>query len=109
MKCLNCGQENKETAKNCKKCSRDLTLAPAWFPDWRWHVRTLSAIYILLIVAFLTAKWFLRKLPPPYHIREIPAEMTPWLKYKTSANPKSDSALAAPAKAQTPSAPKTEK
>ena len=94
MKCLNCGQENKDIAKLCKKCGRDLTLPPAWFPDWRWHVRTLAAIYAALIVLFFTAKWLLRKLPPPYDIRDIPAEMTPWLKNRAPSGTDSSKASA---------------
>ena len=95
MKCLNCGQDNKETANICKKCGRDLTLPPAWFPDWRWHVRTLAVIYTALIVLFFTAKFLLRRLPPPYDTRNIPSEMTPWLKY--IANSGAESSRAAPA------------
>lgn len=80
MKCLNCGQDNKDAARACKKCGRDLSLAPSWFPTWRWHVRTLATIYSALIVLFFAAKFILAKLPPPYNIRYIPPEMTPWLK-----------------------------
>jgi len=95
MKCFNCGQENKDTARACKKCGRDMTLPPVWFPDWRWHVRTLATIYTVLIIAFFAAKWLLRRLPPPYDIRDIPADMTPWLKHKTP--PDDEAAKAAPA------------
>lgn len=79
MKCMNCGQENKDTAKACKKCSRDLLTPPAWFPDTNWHVRTLSLIYIALTVAYFGVNFFLRQLPKPYHLRDIAPEMTPWL------------------------------
>jgi len=79
MKCLNCGQENRAALKFCKKCGRDLTIPPVWFPDWRWHLKTLSWIYITVTVAFFTVSWLLHKLPPPYDQRQIPAEMTPWL------------------------------
>lgn len=80
MKCPDCGFENKETAKNCKKCQRDLAAAPAWFPDWKWHARTLGIIYAALVVIYFSVSFALRKLPEPYHIRKIPPEMTPWLK-----------------------------
>ena len=80
MKCMNCGQENKDTAKACKKCSRDLTIPPAWFPDAKWHLRTLGIIYACLIVFYFGVSYLLRKLPKPYHIRRIPIEMTPWLR-----------------------------
>ncbi|MBI4425215.1 MAG: zinc ribbon domain-containing protein [Elusimicrobia bacterium] len=80
MKCHNCGSENKDAAKICKKCARDLSVPPAWFPDWRWHARTLGIIYGGLIVAYFSVSFVLRKLPPPYHLRQIAPEMTPWLK-----------------------------
>lgn len=79
MKCTNCGQENRPTLKFCKKCNTDLTLPPAWFPDWRWHLKTLSWIYLTLIAGFFTVSYLLHKLPPPYDQRQIPPEMTPWL------------------------------
>ena len=80
MKCMNCGQENKDTAKACKKCGRDLTIPPAWFPDAKWHLRTLVIIYAVLTAAYFGISFLLRKLPQPYHIRKIPVEMTPWLR-----------------------------
>ena len=80
MKCMNCGQENKDTAKACKKCGRGLTVAPAWFPDARWHLKTLGIIYACLIVLYFGVSYLLRRLPKPYHIRQIPIEMTPWLR-----------------------------
>lgn len=79
MKCPNCGYENRPTLKYCKKCARDLTLAPIWFPNWRWHLKVLSVIYLILIVGFFVIRFLLHKLPPPYNIRQIPPEMTPWL------------------------------
>lgn len=80
MKCLNCGQENKDTAKACKKCSRDLTIPPAWFPDAQWHMKTLGTIYVFLVIAYFAITYSLKQLPKPYHIRQIAPEMTPWLK-----------------------------
>ncbi|MBI4802170.1 MAG: zinc ribbon domain-containing protein [Elusimicrobia bacterium] len=79
MKCLNCGQENRATLKFCKKCGRDLTAPPIWFPDWKWHLKTLSWIYISVTALFFAVSYLLHKLPPPYNQRQIPAEMTPWL------------------------------
>ncbi|HVA65783.1 MAG TPA: zinc ribbon domain-containing protein [Elusimicrobiota bacterium] len=81
MRCLNCGQENKDTAKNCRKCGGDFTLAPAWFPDWRWHAKTLAIIYAGVIVFYYGVTFLLRRLPAPYQIRHIPIEMTPWLRH----------------------------
>ena len=80
MKCTACGQENKDTQKACKKCGRDLRTPPAWFPDAAWHLRTLGIIYAALIVAYFVVSFLLKQLPKPYHIREIPPEMTPWLR-----------------------------
>jgi len=79
MKCTNCGQENRAALKFCKKCGVDLTLPPAWFPDWRWHLKALSCIYLILVALFFTVSYLLHKLPPPYDQRQIPPEMTPWL------------------------------
>lgn len=80
MKCTNCGQENKDASKECRKCGRDLAVSPAWFPDARWHLRTLGIIYGVLIAFYFSVSALLAKLPRPYHLREIPIEMTPWLK-----------------------------
>jgi hypothetical protein len=80
MKCPNCANENKDTAKVCKKCGRDLSMPPAWFPDWKWHARTLAIIYACVTAAYFVVTFALRRLPAPYQIREIPAELTPWLK-----------------------------
>ena len=80
MKCPNCSQENKETAKQCRKCGRDFSVPPAWFPDFKWHARTLGILYALIVVFYLSVNFALRQLPKPYHIRQIPAELTPWLK-----------------------------
>ncbi|OIO09994.1 MAG: hypothetical protein AUJ52_05540 [Elusimicrobia bacterium CG1_02_63_36] len=80
MKCPNCAQENKEAAEACRKCGRDLSIPPAWFPDWRWHARALSVIYTVLVIAYFTVSFALRKMPEPFHIRKLPPEITPWLK-----------------------------
>ncbi len=80
MKCPNCSQDNKDAAKACRKCGRDLTVPPAWFPDWRWHGRALGMIYAGLVVLYLGVSFVLKRLPEPYHIRRIPAELTPWLR-----------------------------
>ena len=86
MKCPNCGYENRAALKLCKKCSSDLTLAPVWFPNWRWHLKTLSWIYITLIAVFFATSFLLKKLSPPHDIRKIPPQMTPWLyPHKTPA------------------------
>lgn len=102
MKCVNCGQENKDTAKACKKCSRDLSIPPAWFPDARWHIRALGLIYAGLIILYFGVSAALKRLPRPYHLRSIPIEMTPWLRSGPKHLPEEE--LKAP-----PQAPQAEK
>jgi hypothetical protein len=84
MKCPNCGNDNRSALKFCKKCGSDLTLPPAWFPGWRWHLRALAWIYVVLVVFFFGVSYLLHKLPPPYDQRHIPSEMTPWLNPHTA-------------------------
>lgn len=81
MKCANCGADNKETAKACKKCGRELTVTPVWFPDAKWHAKALGTIWILLTVFYFGVTAALKTLPKPYNIRKIPIEMTPWLRH----------------------------
>ncbi|MGA2089990.1 MAG: zinc ribbon domain-containing protein [Endomicrobiales bacterium] len=75
MKCPKCQFENKESAKNCKKCGTDLKTVPMWQPTWRWYLTTLSTIYGILIVLFFVLNIVLK----PY-LRQIPKDITPWLK-----------------------------
>lgn len=82
MKCPNCGFENRATVRFCKKCSVDMTKPPVWFFDARWHLKALLVIYIVLTALYFLTGHLLRKLPPPYDQRIIPAEMTPWLNPK---------------------------
>lgn len=58
--------------------SRPPTSAP-WVPDVRWHLKVLGGIYLFLIVVYFGLTAFLSRLPAPYGLRDIPAEMTPWL------------------------------
>ncbi|MBI4371183.1 MAG: zinc ribbon domain-containing protein [Elusimicrobia bacterium] len=79
MKCVSCGQDNKDAARACRKCGRDLAVPPAWFPDAAWHLKTLGIIYASLTVVYFGVTALLSTLPRPYHLRRIPLEMTPWL------------------------------
>lgn len=81
MKCPTCGQENSIQAHNCRKCNADLTQPPSWWPNWKWHIKTLSCIYLILIAGFFVISFILHRLPPPYDQREISPEMTPWLNH----------------------------
>lgn len=103
MKCSGCGSENKDTTKSCRKCGRDMAIAPAWFPDARWHLRTLAVIYSGLIVLYFGVSAALSKLPKPYHLRHIPVEMTPWLAPGGKVHLPEDK-LKAPAQPTVPSA-----
>lgn len=95
MKCQSCGQDNKDSAKNCKKCGREVGVQPAWFPDGAWHLKTLGAIYAALVLVYFGVNFLLGHLPRPYHLRDIPAEMTPWLRKGPKHLPEKD--LKAPA------------
>jgi hypothetical protein len=56
--------------------------APLWRPTWKWHLKVLTAIYIGLTAAYFAIDHFLARLPEPYRLRDVPPEMTPWLKNK---------------------------
>lgn len=80
MKCPKCGHLNKEGLKACKKCNTLLVIEPLWTPDWQTHRKMLIWIFSTLLVVFFGLKLILHKLPDPYRIRQIPLEVTPWLK-----------------------------
>lgn len=79
MKCLLCQTDNKENTKNCRKCGSSLSVEPMWQPTWKWHAKTLSIIYVVLIVLYFGISAFLSRVPKPYRMREVPQEVTPWL------------------------------
>jgi len=80
MKCPSCQIDLRDDAKNCKKCGLDLQAAPMWKPSWKWHVRVLGIIYVVLVLAYFVISHFLKKLPPPYRLRDVPKDVTPWIK-----------------------------
>lgn len=80
MKCVICQTDNKENAKNCRKCGVDLQLEPLWRPTWSWHLKTLGVIYVILVIAYFAISKFLSTVPQPYRMREVPKEITPWIK-----------------------------
>jgi hypothetical protein len=55
-------------------------LGDAWRPSWMWHVKVLAGIYIFLTVFYFAVDHWLSRLPEPYRLRDVPMEMTPWLK-----------------------------
>ncbi len=65
--------------KSKKAAAQEALISPPWFPDAKWHLRTLLLIYGVLIVAYLGISRVLSGLPKPYQLRRIPMEMTPWL------------------------------
>ncbi|MCG3203496.1 MAG: hypothetical protein KCHDKBKB_00164 [Elusimicrobia bacterium] len=56
------------------------SMEPLWQPTWKWHLKVLAGVYVFLIFAYFAVSTFLSKVPPPYRLREIPKELTPWMK-----------------------------
>jgi hypothetical protein len=74
MKCPKCQADNKDTAKNCRKCGVELAVIPIWKPDWKWHLKVLGIVYVFLIFLYFGLNILLK----PY-MRQIPKDITPWL------------------------------
>lgn len=72
-------QQSQQSKKSKKAAAQEALISPPWFPDAKWHLRTLGVIYGVLIVAYFGISHALSRLPKPYHLRRIPMEMTPWL------------------------------
>ncbi len=72
-------QQSQQSKKSKKAAAQEALISPPWFPDAKWHARTLGIIYVILIVAYFGISHLLSRLPKPYHLRHIPMEMTPWL------------------------------
>lgn len=72
-------QPSQQSKKAKKAAAQEALISPPWFPDARWHARTLGVIYTILVVAYFAVSHGLSMLPKPYHLRKIPMEMTPWL------------------------------
>ena len=68
-----------QSKKSKKAAAQEALIPPPWFPDAKWHVKTLASIYAILILAYFGISHLLSRLPKPYHLRRIPMEMTPWL------------------------------
>jgi hypothetical protein len=62
------------------KKDKNAAPAAAWRPTLRWHLKTLGGIYLALILFYAALTAFLSRVPPPYKLRDIPQEVTPWLK-----------------------------
>ena len=75
IECKNCGGMNKPDAKFCKKCGRELAEIIPWKPTWKWHLKVLIIIYVTLVAVFFLLNWLLA----PY-LRDIPKDITPWLR-----------------------------
>ena len=80
MKCIVCQTENKDGVKACKKCGVDINHELLWQPSWKWHFKVLGVIYAILVVAYFGISQFLSRIPEPYRMREVPKDITPWLK-----------------------------
>jgi hypothetical protein len=70
---------DRQKHKSKKALQAEIELAPPWFPDAKWHLRTLLTIYAIVTAAYFGVSALLSTLPKPYHLRQIPIEMTPWL------------------------------
>lgn len=55
-------------------------MEPMWQPTWQWHAKVLAGVYVALTGAYFAMSAFLSRVPPPYKLREIPKEITPWIK-----------------------------
>ena len=80
MKCIACQTENKDDAKNCRKCGVTMAMEPLWRPSWQWHGKVLGIIYVALVVVYFTLSHFLSTAAEPYKMRVIPKDVTPWIK-----------------------------
>ena len=69
----------REQKKSKKVLQQEALVSPPWYPDAQWHIKTLAGIYAFLFLAYVGISAALSKLPKPYHLRQIPMEMTPWL------------------------------
>ncbi|MBI4061791.1 MAG: hypothetical protein HY403_10200 [Elusimicrobia bacterium] len=72
-------QQPYQPKKSKKAAAQEALISPPWFPDAMWHLKTLAAIYAVLIVAYFGISRALSGLSKPYRLRRIPMEMTPWL------------------------------
>ena len=88
--------------KSKKVLQQEALVSPPWYPDARWHLRTLAVIYAVIITAYYAISSLLSTLPKPYHLRQIPIEMTPWLRPKAERHQPEDKLKAPP---ETPPAP----
>lgn len=55
MKCLQCGKENRENKTFCVMCGRELD-SGSFSPHWKWHIKVLVVIYIVLTLGYLILK-----------------------------------------------------
>jgi hypothetical protein len=74
-------KQEKTPLSSVKRVSEPRLPAPEpWRPTWKWHLKLLAGIYLALIVVYVGVSALLSRLPPPYGLRSIPKEITPWLK-----------------------------
>lgn len=70
----------KNNSKNKVAAVSPAPLGDVWRPSWMWHLKVLAGIYLFLTVFYFAADHWLSRLPQPYRLRDVPMEMTPWLK-----------------------------
>jgi hypothetical protein len=72
---------NKENPKDKNKpVAPTAPVEPMWQPTWKWHLKVLGGVYVVLAIAYFAVSTFLSRVPPPYKLRDIPKEITPWMK-----------------------------
>ena len=70
----------KNNQKNKSLGDQSVPSVELWWPTWRWHLKSLAGIYLFLAVFYFAMDHWLSHLPQPYRLRDVPMEMTPWLK-----------------------------
>lgn len=73
-------EKKDKSVKPVKAMAADpVSMEPAWVPTWKWHLTTLGIIYVCLTITYFAVSYFLSRVPPPYKLREVPPQLTPWL------------------------------
>lgn len=74
-------QDKKDNSRDVRKSQiPSQPQVPLWQPSWQWHMKVLAGVYVVLTVAYFAVSAFLSRVPPPYRLREVPKEITPWMK-----------------------------
>ena len=58
MKCFQCGTPNEDSTVKCKKCG--IRLIAGSDISWKWHLKVLGIIYLVLIAGYICIRIFVR-------------------------------------------------